>query len=165
MGDPVFSDRVSKLLQEQFLTYGTQLTPVQQAAWPEPEKQEEVPSGSEMTNVTDGSATKLGEPRQDLAAQNAGNVGGLNPEAMGEVSSLLISIGYILSKEGIVPDKFNMQAIAKFLGDNFSQVCAPTAEAPPEGGVPPVAIEEPQKPDMMAPYMESRKLLESRFKK
>lgn len=162
MGDAIFSKRINELLKENFLTYGTQLTPVQQAEWPA------IKPGAEQINVTSGETTPLDAPRTDIEIQNAGNVGGLNGEAMGEVSSLLISIGYLLSKEGIVPDKFDIQAVVKFLNDNFNQLNTPTAAHPEDCGPQDQTNVKGIPQSLLMQYgamAESRKLFESRFKK
>lgn len=173
--DKDFADKLAKLMQEQ-LAYGTQLTPVQQASWPSEIAQPK--DNTAQTTVTNGETTPLGAPRSDLAAQD-GCPDSVNSEAMGEIASLLISIGYILSKEGVLPDKFNMQGAVKFLNDKFGSVTPPiTQDAPPEEVE--VSATEVQAPvdavpqeqvaqdagltyENLKPYMEARKLLESRF--
>lgn len=173
MTDPKFAERLQTIMKESpgMLSYGKQLTPVTQASWPitKPEEQSQepveqssndVPSSSQKT-ITNGETTKLGEPRSDLDAQ----VGKVNNEIMGEVGSLLISIGYILSKEGIVPDKFNVAGILTFLNDKFKDVNIPSpTEQTTDVEV--VAVEPVETKQEFQPqaFLEARKLLESKYK-
>lgn len=159
MGDPVFASKLSKLISEQVM-YGKQLTPIEHANWPS----QETPSSTDQQNVTTGETTPIDQSTEIEKPENAGNVGGLNPEAMGEVASLLISIGYILSKEGIVPDKFDIKGVLSFLSGNVNSVPTPTQETPPEGNSN-VCHDGGISMDELQPYMEARKLLESKFKK
>lgn len=146
--DTEFAKRIHSLINENVLQYGTQLTPVVQANFPSTE----TPSTDQM-NVTTGETKPLGEPREDLQAQQQGFVQP-NEEVMAEVSSLLISIGFILSKDGCIPDKFNTAATLAFLNKHFPQnanVPCDVDQPPqqPEGGLIPSAN----------PLMESRQIL------
>lgn len=152
--DPVFAERLNKLLTESLLTYGKQLTPVLQAQFPDTNQQPPIEDDSKnLAVVTNGETLPLGQPRSDIEAQKNG--GEMNPELMSEVSSLLVSIGYILSKDGIVPDKFNTQAVLEFLNRHFPQ----NANVPCDINQPPIegATEVIQQEN---PLYESRQLLE-----
>lgn len=123
----------------------------EQPAQPE---QAQIPSSSQV-NVTSGETTTMGEPREDLEAQKTG--GGNDNEAFGEVASLLITIGYILSQKRLVTDKFNTVDVIKYLNDKFS---SPTA-----AGVPTPEVDKIRDDDVDMPaYVEGRKLLESKFR-
>ncbi len=187
-----FANRIKKLMTEagyQAYGYGKQNSPVQTAVWPDTSS-EPAPSSVPSATVTDGSTTPMGEPRSDMQAQeNGGDMSA--QEVMGEVASLLISIGFILQQAGLVTDKYDTQGVIGFLTQSMGDMSMgnPTDDAtaevdvvavePQAGSVAPVAptagevapeapvaapeapvVEEPKK----NPYMESRKLLESKFK-
>jgi hypothetical protein len=180
-----FRKLVEKLMNEsgyQAYAYGKQNTPVQQAVWPDTSLGGQAQQdAANQVNVTDGSTTELGAPRADLQAQENGGESSLDPEVMGEVASLLISIGFVLQSAGIVTDKYDTAGITSFLTDNFSQLSMgnPTDDievdieggqvdpsAPQQPPVAPTPVPTSNQPieEKRSPYMESRKLLESRFK-
>lgn len=152
--DPEFAKRISTLINENVLQYGTQLTPVVQAEFPSTG----IPSDN-MQNVTCGETKPLGEPRED---ENAAVGKVPNEEVMSEISSLLVTIGFILSKEGCVPDKFNTSAIVTFLSKHFPQ----NANVPQDIDQPPVegGAVIPAQP-VSNPLMESRQILEKQWTK
>lgn len=181
MSDKAFGARIASLLKEH-ASYGTQLKPVQSASWPD------TSAGENSTVVTNGETTPMGQPRVDL--QQQANGGELDQECVGEVASLLLSIGYILASKGLVQDKFNVETTISFLSDNFLEddegpvggeaqpeidvVAAPIPQQL-DGGIPAPGSVDPnqqtkdmmQKPkmaNMTSSYMESRKLLESKNK-
>lgn len=172
MADEVFAKRLQSIMNESFPSYGKQLTPIVQAEFPTSAPQTEIPSTSQQV-VTNGETTEINAPRADVQAQQGACQ--LNPETMGEISSLLVTIGYILSKESIVPDKFNTGAVVEFLGKHFPA----NANVPSDVAVPPTetAIEPtetvgpgmggiPQEMLLQKSAMyESRQLLEKRWKK
>jgi hypothetical protein len=156
MSDPIFADHIKKVMNEGVLAYGTQLTPVVQASFP---SSQQLPSDN-MQVVTNGETAPIDAPRTDVCQQNQGQQP--NAETMSEVSSLLVSIGYILSKDGIVPDKFNTSAVLEFLNKHF----------PAQANVPCDVDTPPQQPSgeitqtiepVQNPLMESRKILEKRW--
>lgn len=148
MADEIFSKRLQSLLKEQVLTYGSQQsTPVCQLSWP---TEKPLPSDN-IDVVTNGETTPIDVPRTDLQMQSKTS---LNSEALGEVSSLLISIGYILSKEGILTDKYNLQAISKYLNDKFCKI-SPVTSVPPTENDLDVTV-EPVSPEELTPVMENR---------
>lgn len=180
MADKEFAARINKLLKEH-ASYGQQLTPVQSATWPEP---------SNGAVVTNGDTTQMGEPRADMQQQaNGGN--DLDQECVGEIASLLLSIGYILATKGLVADKFNVETTLAFLQDNFLSddqgqegevasvetdvVVAPIPQQAEIDVTAPQAIDpnqqikemmhKPKMQNIVSTYMEQRKLLESRSKK
>jgi hypothetical protein len=125
MSNEKFAEQLRNKLNEA-LNYGTQDTPVQKLSFPEPTSTPTnlgIPSDTQV-NVTNGETKALGEPRSDLELQKQG--GPIDAELTSEISSLLISIGYLLSKESIVPDKFNVPAVLDFLNTHFKQkeICA-----------------------------------------
>lgn len=139
---------------DEALNYGTHETPVQQLAFPEPTSSG-IPSDTQ-TVVTQGETKPLGEPREDMECQKQG--GPVDSEVLQEINSLLISIGYLLSKESIVPDKFNIPAILDFLSTHFNQVDPIAAVVAPEGPTEPVepptilpSISNPVKPSNALP--------------
>jgi hypothetical protein len=98
---------------------------------------------------------------------------------MGEIGSLLITIGHLLAKDGLVSDKFNTPEVLAFLSTNFKVVAVeqPPVEAdpavtvsavaavPPVGDVAPAPAAVPPSMPMGADYLEQRKMFESKFKK
>jgi hypothetical protein len=149
------------------------VTPVVQAEWPS--KNNEIPS-STMSVVTNGETTPIDEPRTDIAAQN--NATNINEEVKGEVASLLISIGYILSQAGAITDKYDYPAIVSFLSNNFNVASANPVpqEAPTDTEVDAVAVDdrsdengeevevtEPNDKPFIQTYMESRRLIEKKI--
>jgi hypothetical protein len=175
-----FAKQLQKRLDES-LGYGMKNTPIQELSFPDagmnPQPPIEQNPANDQTIVTQGETKQIDAPREDIAAQKQG--GPLNAEVVSEISSLLISIGYILSKEGIVPDKFNTDAVLTVLNTHFKAVPPVTQEPPCENmdaitdisQTPQVNAEAPamanisfQNP-MVNAYMESRKLLESKNNK
>jgi hypothetical protein len=156
-----FSKKIQSLLNEYgYSGFGMQLLPTQNAEWPgsadippesNAEPEVEVPPSTNQVTVTSGETTPIDEPRQDLAMQNSGKV--LDPESMTEISSLLITIGFILSNSGNVPDKFDTPAVLEFLQKNFSKKIDVQQTQPSDS-----------QPSSCSAYMEQRKLLESKFK-
>jgi len=181
MGNIDFSKKLQQKLNEQ-LGFGKPDMPIQAVNFPQttgglPQETNDVPPAS--TNVTDGSEVKpISEPRDDVAAQKQG--GEVNSEVLGEISSLLVTIGFLLSKEGIVPDKFNTGGVVDFLNTHFKQI-PPVTEQPPCDDVTTPAeniISSPASTLSIAPmplaqyanpqvnaFMEARKLLESKHAK
>jgi hypothetical protein len=104
-----FSKKISKLMNEQgYQSYGTQNTPVEQKVWPD------TSSGQpNLSSVTDGSTTPMGAPRSDMNAQENG--GEVDNEVMGEIASLLITMGFILQQAGVITDKYDTKGIIDFL--------------------------------------------------
>jgi len=146
MADKNFAERISKLLNENGYSrgYGTQNMPVSNAEWPSSENpnglesQDSVPDGSQQTTVTNGDTTVIGEPRDDLAAQDGSD---FDPNTMTEVGSLLITIGFILANSGHVSDKYDTPAVLEFLQTHF-KVVAPTGEDQMVGNKVPVVSAE-----------------------
>lgn len=172
MADEVFAKRLQTIMNEDFAVYGKQLTPVVQAEFPNTSAPSEETPNTAQTTVTNGETTEINAPRSDMQAQQGSCQ--LNPETMGEISSLLVTIGYILSKESIVPDKFNTGAVVEFLSKHFPA----NANVPNDIATPPTetssAIEPAQQPVQGIPQdvlmqksamYESRQLLEKRWKK
>jgi hypothetical protein len=180
-----FADRVAELMKENgYGAFGAMRNqmPVQQAQWPvtepavEPEQADEVPPGSQSTVVTNGETTPMGEPRTDVAVQNGTS---LDSDTMGEVGSLLITIGHLLAKDKLVSDKFNTPEVLAFLSTNFKVVAVDTppvddvpaasvgavAVVPPAGDVASAPVAVPPAMPMGADYLEQRKMFESKFKK
>ena len=169
----IFSKQLQKRLNES-LGYGMQNTPVQELSFPDTSVQNEPNPANDQIIVTQGETKPIGEPREDMAAQKQG--GTLNSEVVSEISSLLVSIGYILSKEGIVPDKFNTDAVLTVLNTHFKQMTPVTQQPPCETVVPVTDISQTPQINAEAPamanlsfenpmvnaYMESRKFLESK---
>lgn len=165
MGNTDFSNRINKLIKEQVYGFGVKMTPVEKATWPDTSSdQEDIPSTNQSV-VTSGDTTPLGEPRDDVAASNTGAQHS-DPETMAEVSSLLITIGHILAKDGLVNDKFDTCGVIEFLNTKFKSNPLAQQELPVQQDNLPAVVPQPQA-DVMSPqtYMEERKLLESRFKK
>ena len=132
-----FSDQLKKRLDEAMgFGFVQKSMPIQQMNFPEPTKsidlmkgdvqpeQNEQPPASTQTVVTNSETTPINEPRSDIEAQNQ-STEQVNSELAGEISSLLITIGFLLSKEGIVPDKFNTGAVIEFLNKHFKQKVSP----------------------------------------
>lgn len=169
MSNKIFAENIRKRLDEQF-GFGTKNQPVQELSFPDttPVKSPETTLPSDnQTVVTNGETTPITEPREDLNAQKQG--GTVNPEALGEISSLLVSIGYILSKESIVPDKFDTAAIVNFLNTHFKKVDPVTMQPPTDnacGEVAQVTAIMPsqyENPQVNAIY-EARQLLDKKLK-
>ena len=138
-----FSDQIKKKLNEA-IGYGYTQTPVQHLSFPETpiivkqdnnpiadqqDSTNEIPSDSQVV-VTNSETTPIEEPRSDIEAQKQ-ETEQLNSELAGEISSLLITIGFLLSKEGIVPDKFNTSAVIEFLNKHFKQKDSPACSDVP----------------------------------
>lgn len=177
MADEIFAKRLQTIMNEDFAVYGKQLTPVLQAEFPNTSAapSEETPNTAQTT-VTNGETTEINAPRSDIQAQQGSCQ--LNPETMGEISSLLVTIGYILSKESIVPDKFNTGAVVEFLSKHFpananvpNDIATPPTETALEPGLPVSSEQQPVQgiPQEMlsqkSAMYESRQLLEKRWKK
>lgn len=139
-----FAKGIRDRLNETFNYGNPQDTPIAQAQFPE------LPSAANQTLVTVGETKPIDEPRDDIAMQKQG--GEVNSEVIAEISSLLVSIGYILSKESVVPDKFNIPAVLDFLNTHFKQAdpveCSGavqnvvTPEVTPNPDVPPIVTPE-----------------------
>lgn len=128
-----FKTQLQKKLNEALISYGSNLTPVQQLQFPETTPS--VNPADNQTVVTNGETTPINEPRTDINAEKQGGL--INNEVLGEISSLLVSIGYILSKESIVPDKWNTMAVLDFLNTHFKQEEIPVDKTTPsESDVP-----------------------------
>ena len=144
-----FSDQIKKKLNEAIgFGYNTSQTPIQHLSFPEtssiilkndnPSIQNDViPSDSQVV-VTNSETTPIDEPRSDIEAQNQ-STEQVDSELAIEISSLLITIGFLLSKEGIVQDKFNTSAVIEFLNKHFKQKESPAcsdipSELPIDGG-------------------------------
>lgn len=166
MADEVFAKRLQTIMNEDYAVYGKQLTPVMQAEFPNTSAPSEETPNTAQTTVTNGETTEINAPRSDVQAQQS--TCQLNPETMGEISSLLVTIGYILSKESIVPDKFNTGAVVEFLSKHFpanANVPNDIATPPSETAIEPLqGIPQEMLLQKSAMY-ESRQLLEKRWKK
>lgn len=169
MANKEFSDQLKSRMDEALgYTLGKPNTPIQPVSFPDSGPSMQQNPANDQTIVTQGETKPMGEPREDLAAQNG--CGQLNSETISEISSLLVSIGYILSKEGVVPDKFNTDAVLKVLTTHFQPSTPVTQEPPME--TPPVEVAQTPIAEpvanltysnpMVNAYMESRKLLESK---
>jgi hypothetical protein len=164
-GDKDFGKRIEALLKEH-ASYGVQHTPVQSANWPDTSVPN-VEAPKDGTVVTNGETAPIDQPRSDLEQQANGGEP-LDQECVGEIASLLLTIGYILQSKGLIDDKFNVETTISFLEDNFL-----SDDQGPVGG--PDQIEpnsqvqdmlaKPKMANVVGTYMEQRKLLESRHKK
>lgn len=150
MANKEFADRLNKLVTEGVYGFGAKMLPVDTAAWPnttaepapvqEPEvvANEPLPSSTQSV-VTNGETTPMGEPRADIAASNTG-VGKMDDEAMTEVASLLLTIGFIMQKAGCIADKYNIDEVLEHLNQYFAPCCdTPDAASATVVAVEPVA--------------------------
>lgn len=179
MGNSAFSKRLQDKLNEQ-LGFGQPNIPIQSIEFPQTTgglPKDNVPPVT--STVTDGSeVTPIDTPREDVAAQKQG--GEVNSEVLGEISSLLITIGFLLSKEGIVPDKFNTSGVVDFLNTHFKQITTPATEPPCDNTISPEEniISSPASTLSIAPmplaqyanpqvnaFMESRQIFDNTIKK
>jgi len=138
-----------------------------------------VPDSTAQTTVTNGDTTPIDEPRSDVEASSTDGNQNEIEDAHAEISSLLITIGYILQSKGIVSDKFNTSEVVGYINTNFGQIQnalpAPQDELPQNGqepeGIDVVDTEVEVDPTQAQPitadqakaaYFEGRRLLESK---
>lgn len=107
--------------------------------------------------VTNSETTALGEPRSDLESQKQG--GEINPEVLSEVLSLLISIGFIFSKEGILPDKYNIPGILDLLNTHYNKSDITTI-VPDGEQIDQATVEIQPQQGIINAMLESRKMLD-----
>jgi hypothetical protein len=190
MPDEKFNKRLKELMSESgYQSYGKRDLPVREQVWPNvnnqtpPIEQQEIPNqdqvSAEMTpkaTVTSGETTPIDQPRDDIAQQN-GDVSEDQAEVLGEISSLLITIGFILQSNGVTEDKFDFDGTLDFLNQTFAGLNPQQNQEQPQGDDVEVQVMNAPtndqgemsgnatwQPDTQQ-MQESRKLLESRFKK
>jgi hypothetical protein len=188
MSQEDFAKRLESLMKESgYQSYGTQHAPVQQKHWPTMKEDEKDPSqvtpGNPPLKVVPEDETPGETVVDDMEAQS-------NDDVAGAISSLFISMGYILQQAGVLEDKYDTDGIISFLGDLVNNGGCDAVEvdyiphaddAPQENPeasngseMPPMAAqksEEPAKKEVLTTdekkkhsMTESRQLLESRIK-
>jgi len=194
MTDKAFQTRLRKIISEQSFGYPVYGVPSEEIPGQTVDDIQQdaetaggavvgvVPDSTGQTTVTNGETTPIDEPRSDVESSSTNGNGNEVDDANAEVSSLLITIGYILQGKGVVSDKFNTSDVVAYINTNFGKiqnalpgpqddgveidavaVGTPDIAVPPSIPVQPPAIpgQEVPKPGMQ-PYFEGRRLLESK---